>query len=586
MLSKFKKLLFKNIFIVSLLVLGTLSWSLTLVKSGLIYPFGMGFWGPNGHDGIWHLALINSLAKGSFQMPIFAGEAVKNYHIGFDFLISVLSRLTGIIPIKLYFQILPPILALFIGYLCYRFVYSWKKSKSAALWSTFFVYFGGGFGWVVTLLGAGKLGGESLFWSQQSISTLINPPFALSILVIFLGLNLLIEGLQSKNTKKLLLTAILFGVLAQIKVYANILCLAGLFFAGVCELTKKKDGNLLKIFLGSTVISVLLIYPVVVNARQTLVFKPFWFLESMMANMDRLYWPRFAEAMVNYRLGSVWLKAIVAYFVAFLIFWYGNFGTRFLSEIYIAKKIRHTKKISWLEVFIFSIIFVGAFFPLFFIQAGNSWNTIQFMYYSLIFSGVLSGVFLAETLEKVSLKNKHNMYDILIYHTWRWVLPLVAIGLTIPTTLGTLWFNYLPSRPPAKISNEELEALNFLKNQPDGVVLTIPFDRKLADAAVNNPPRPLYLYESTAYVSAFSRKAVFLEDEVNLQITGYDWQERREEVENFLKTNNPGVAQQFLKENNIKYLYWPKSMLGEVSEDQDVVSEIFENQQVQILKVE
>ena len=83
------------------------------------------------------------------------------------------------IPIHtLYFQIIPPILALGIGLFVYWFTLTWKKSKLAAFWATFFTYFGGNFGWIVTLIKDGRIGGESIFWSQQSISTLLNPPFA------------------------------------------------------------------------------------------------------------------------------------------------------------------------------------------------------------------------------------------------------------------------------------------------------------------------------------------------------------------------------------------------------------------------
>src|SRR3989344_1824494 len=156
-----------------LITAGTLIWSLTMVKSGLIYDFGMGFWGPNGHDGIWHIALIESLSRGSFQMPIFAGEAIRNYHLGFDILLAALHILTRVPAVNLYFQITPPILAFLIGLLTY------KLTKN--IWAVFFVYFGGSFSWVL-----GK--GESAFWSQQAISTLVNPPFALSLVFLLAGL--------------------------------------------------------------------------------------------------------------------------------------------------------------------------------------------------------------------------------------------------------------------------------------------------------------------------------------------------------------------------------------------------------------
>ena len=105
-----------------LLVAGTLVWSITMVKSGWSYSYGMGFWGANGHDGIWHISLINSLARGSLDMPVFAGEQIRNYHIGFDLLLAGLKLVTKIPANYLYFQIIPPIMALLIGLLTYKFM--------------------------------------------------------------------------------------------------------------------------------------------------------------------------------------------------------------------------------------------------------------------------------------------------------------------------------------------------------------------------------------------------------------------------------------------------------------------------------
>ena len=82
----------KNKPLLLLLIIGTLTWSITMVKSGWQYAFGLGFWGPNGHDGIWHLAIADSLARGSLGMPIFAGEQLKNYHIGFDLLLAAIRN--------------------------------------------------------------------------------------------------------------------------------------------------------------------------------------------------------------------------------------------------------------------------------------------------------------------------------------------------------------------------------------------------------------------------------------------------------------------------------------------------------------
>jgi hypothetical protein len=565
------------LFFWSLVLLGTSAWSATMVKSGLVYSFGMGFWGPNGHDGVWHIALINHLAKGLaaqaglWQMPVFAGEVLKNYHLGYDLLLALINRLTGVTPIRLYFQAFPPLIAFLIGVLTYKFVLIWKKSRQQAFWATLFVYFGGSFGWLVTLLRSGQLGGESMFWAQQSISTLINPPFALSILLMLLGLTFLLRYKKSQATCYLLLATLVFGILIQIKVYAAVLSLGSLLVAGAYECILRKKTRLLKVFGGGFLVAVLLFFPINQGSQRLLVFKPFWFLETMMAMSDRFYWPRFAEAMVNYRLGAVWFKAIPAYLVAFLIFIVGNMGLRVIKAPLVFRWMKNFKKLDFVEVFLATVIAGGIVFPMFFLQKGTPWNTIQFFYYSLTFSGILAGIFLSEWLKKQKNTKKY----------------LVAIGVllfSVFNAVSTLR-HYLPLRPPAKISNGELEALKFLSKQPEGIVLTYPFDRVAADAAASNPPRPLYLYESTAYVAAFSGKPVYLEDEVNLDITGYDWPARRKKVEEFLEAKDQSLARDFLKDNNISYIYWVVGQRASLAEKQLGFEKIFENDEVNIFEV-
>lgn len=564
MLEKALKLFSQNKLLSLLLLIGTAIWSITMVKSGLIYPFGMGFWGPNGHDGVWHVALINHLLNGSWQMPVFAGETLKNYHIGFDFLLALISRITTIPSHTLYFQVFPPVIAFAIGILTYKFVYSWKERKNQALWAVFFVYFGGSLGWLVSLIRSGDIGGESMFWAQQSISTLINPPYALSLAITLCGLIGLISLNKKYSFKRLLLTSFAFGILIQIKVYAGLLVLGGLFVSGVWQKAKEKKTGVLKTFSLSLIISAVLFLSVNKGTSNLIIYKPFWFLETMMGLSDRLNWTRFFSAMTNYKLAGNWVKGIPAYTVAFFIFWYGNMGTRLIQEIGIAKWITK-KNITYLEIFIFSIILAGSIIPMFFLQSGTPWNTIQFFYFSLFFSGILAGIIIGEL--KLS----------------KTILVLIVV-LTIPTTLATLR-HYLPSRPPAKISHAELEALNFLSKEPTGVVLTYPFDRDLAKAAEANPPRPLYLYESTAYVSAFSGKMVYLEDEVNLDITGYNWPERREEAKSFLNTLDEMEARAFLEENNISYVYWIGDQRARLGESQLGIEKIFENTEVDVYKV-
>ena len=559
----------KNKPLLLLLIIGTLTWSITMVKSGWQYAFGLGFWGPNGHDGIWHLAIADSLARGSLGMPIFAGEQLKNYHIGFDLLLAAIHKATFIPVSLLYFQILPPILAFFIGWLTYKFVNEWTNSKVAAWWSTFLVYFGGSWGPIVSLVRYDTVGNESMFWAQQAVSTLINPPFALSLVVLLCSVCLLKWYVKKPTLGNLLIVTLLFGLLTQVKVYAGVLSLVALFTAGALQLIKEKKTDIVKLFFSSFVLSLILFVPLNQGSTSLIVFQPFWFLETIMAVSDRVNWPRFFEAVMNYKTGGVWWKLIPAYTVAFLIFWFGNLGIRAIGHFQTWKIL---KKQEPMGLFLWVIAIIGTILPMLFLQKGTPWNTIQFFYYSIFIMSIFAGGPLAKW---TSAKNNRVRVSVL----------LIVLLLTFPTVYATLR-NYLPSRPPAKLSNEEVEALSYLAKEPQGVVLTYPFDQYAANQAVRNPPRPLYLYESTAYVSAYAGKPVFLEDEVNLNITDYNWKARRKAVEEWLNTSDQKQAYKFLRDNNIKYIYWVKGQRAVLGEAQLGISRLFENKAIDVYKVD
>lgn len=549
MLKKALQLFLKNKSLVTLVLLGSIIWSLTMIRSGLNYSFGLGFWGPNGHDGIWHIALSESLSRGSLNNPVFAGFALQNYHLGFDLLLSLINQVTKIPINLLYFQILPPILSILIGVLTYWFVWNWRGSRSEAFWATFFVYFSSSFGFLVTLFKGDGITGESMFWASQSISTLVNPPFALSLIFILLGL-------ISLQKKKLLLSILFFGVLIQIKAYAAILVLVGLFVSGNFS-----------VFIGSLLLNLFLYSLVKNDSLSVFTWQPFWFLETMMSYSDRLGWDKFYSAMTTYKMGGIWLKVFLAYGVAFLIFVIGNMGLRVIGFYYYFKILKNKIKIDWVIIFITTILIIAILIPMFFVQKGTPWNTIQFFYYYLFFFSILAGIVAGW------ISNKFIIIFI--------IFAIISSWVTLQ--------HYLPKMPQAKISSNEIEALQFLRKLPDGIVLTYPFNSDKAKQAI--APRPLYLYESTSYVSAFSSKDVYLEDEVNLNIMGYNWKDRRKKVFEFIFNLDSEKGKEFLKINNIKYLYLAKNASPLVGEQLKLgptelgLEKLFENEEVEIFKI-
>lgn len=552
-----------------LILVGSILWSLTMFRSGLPTKYGIGFFGANGHDGVWHLTVINSLSKGNLEMPVFSGSEIKNYHIGFDLVVSLLHKITTINISVLYFQILPFIFSVLIGYLVYDIVFKWKNDKNKAFWATAFTYFSGSLGFLVTLVKDGVVSGESVFWSQQAFSTLVNPPFALSLVFLLLG----IKYLQSK---KLIGSVIFFGLLLQIKAYSAILVLAGLFVVSVYSFIKRRELFYFKVFLLSLILNLILLFAVKNDNVSVFELVPFWFLETMMSYSDRLGIEKYYSAMTNYKLGGVYFKLIASYLVAFVLFLIGNMGLRIISLKYYFDLFTKKTKIDSLIVFITIILVVSVTIPMFFVQKGTPWNTIQFFYYFLFFTSILSGIVFSEFVGSLSKRIKSIIYLFLIL--------LFAINSYV--TLQ----HYLPKMPQAVVTREELEALTFLKNQENGVVLTYPFDEYRSREALKNPPRPLYLYESTGYVSYYSDKTLFLADEVNLNIMGYNWQTRREQILEFFRSADPVTGKNFLKENNIKYLYLTRdnpNMYGttlKLSPGDLNLETVFENTQVIIYR--
>lgn len=516
-----------------LLLVGTIIQSLTMIRSGLLYDFGLGFWGPNAHDGVWHLALISQMLR-SFPplQPTFSGYLLTNYHFVFDGLLAVTNLVTKIPVSFLYFQVFPVLLSLTLGILSFKVGYLWKKNYWTGFWLAFLNYFAGSFGFMITLLKDKSWGGESIFWSMQSISTLINPPFALSLVVLLLGMLIILKSSSFSWGKSIILGTV-FGILIGIKSYAGVVGLAGFFF--YCLLKFKEQKKLFFSFLLSLGIFLLILILTSKNAQSLFLFKPFWFINTMVESPDRLYWYSLAIKIGNLKT-QLGIKLIFFELVALLIFILGNLGTRAVGFISIIKNKKEA-----FDYFLLTIAAVGFIIPLLLVQKGTPWNTIQFFYYTLF----AFNFFTADIFSCLSKKK-----------TSRVLLIAFLLLLTLPTTLSS-FKGYLGWPPPARVSLPQQEALEFLANQSDGAVLTFPFDE-----AVKNKERktPVLIneYETTAYVTAYSGKQTFLADEMNLEIMQVDWRERKAQVQNFFNSDNLDDQKSFLKENNIAYVFLEK----------------------------
>ncbi len=568
----------------TIITAGTVFQVIPTFKNGLVYPFGMGFWGPNTHDGVWHISLINQLIKAvPPENPIFSQNTLKNYHFFYDLLVAATNYLVKVPVIDLVFRFYPVLFSLALGIGSYYLIHNLfeerlgsLKTKIASFFSLYLVFFAGSFGWVVSVIKYGVFAGESAFWANQSISFNLNPPFAISLIIIIALMQILFTFNGKKfsfigikdNILAISQVAILAGSLTGFKSYGAVLVLASLFLVGIA----KRRIDYLFTFAGALIITSFVFFSNFQTNTKLIVFSPFWLIHSMIDSPDRVGWLRLTLARTAGVEKQIWWKFFTAEAVSIVIFIVGNLGLRVFSLLTLLRSKLIIRNINYLFLFIFSVLSIVI--PILFIQSGNPWNTIQFIYYSLYVTAVISGIVFSSIIS-----NLPKFLAVIIIFLFLILAPINSF------VTASYYTNYLPH---AWVDKKELEALEFLSKQPDGVVLTYPYDDKLKKRI--EEPWPLFVYDSTAYVSALSDKVVFVEDEGQNQILLTDYKKRIVATKDFFSdagsnlSDEQGIesAKNFLKKNNIKYIYLINEFSRSIDEDRLKLEKIFQNQEITV----
>lgn len=550
----------------SIILLGVIFQNIPVFRSGTISSLGLGFWGPNSHDGIWHIALINQIIKGlPPQNPIFSGENLSNYHYFYDLLVGITFIITQTSILDLIFRFYPILFSVLLGLGTYSLTKKIFGSNLATFLSLFFVYFTGSLGWIVEYIREKHFGGESAFWVNQPVSFNLNPPFAISLILVIAVINLMV--FEKKNIVTFSLLTLLAGVLIGFKAYASILVISAIFILGIYKLIKEKSFYFLKVFSGSVFLSFLILLPnyqfknLFFSASNTFIFMPFWFIHSMIDSADRVGWVRLSLARTTSLEQGNWFKFILSEFLGLLIFIGGNLGVRIFALTSFLK-INFLKNSGY--IFIIVLTSLSLIVPILFIQVGNPWNTIQFFYYGLYTTAVLLGGGLAYFYFKLAFPLN--------------ILLIISVILIAPINAITTAKSYLYPFPHTVIGTGELEGLRILSNKEEGVVLTYPYDREARN--ILKEPLPLFAYETTAYVSALSGKQTFVSDEIQNEILKTNYKERLDSSRTFFKDLDAG----FLQKNNIRYIYIP-TYFKKIIDEGELIKKIYENNEVLIYEV-
>ncbi|HUC95013.1 MAG TPA: hypothetical protein VMR19_03375 [Candidatus Saccharimonadales bacterium] len=543
--------------------------------SGFNFGGNLLFWSAQGRDGMWHIALMEEMKRNIFPFfdPEYAGHILQNYHFFVDLLMSDFSRMFHFSDLDLYFRFFPVLFSLLLGLSSFAFVRYWSKSKTAGLWAMIFTYFAGSFGYIVTLIQNRTIGGETIFWMNQTPSVLGNPPQAAAFIIVTGFLSLLLKYIRSRKLPYLFLAWLLGGVTIEFKVYGGLILLGSLLVLGIYELIFKKRYQIFLLFAAVLAISSALYFPNSSGTGSFIIFQPWWFIRTMVVvNLGLLDWELRRQTYLSVGRFTSYLRVVQLEGTAFLIYLFGNLGMRAIGFVKFFKDLIKKEIKKSINVFIYTASAVAFVTPLIFLQKGVVYNSIQFSQYFLLLSGFVAAVSMGKIIKK--LKNKFAKIFI----------TFMVILLMVPTTLGLLW-QFYSNKPLAKVSAVELSALSYLRTtNQDSIILTVSYNQYNAGKD-GIPPVPIYDWSDTGYIPALSGRRTLISDAEQIDIMGYDAKSllaAREEAFND-KTGSSLTA--FVRNYGINYIYLNKDEDAGINYKKLNLEKVFSNTEVDVYKV-
>lgn len=400
------------------------------------------------HDALWHISLAKlAFSSLPFSNPFHAGSALSGYNYFIDLVLFSITKL-GIDVIKGYFFVLPVLAVMLYLHSTWLYLRDVCKNSFERLLSIFFLYFATSLSYLLTLFtdqtfGGATLRGFPVVTSLYPSSMLLNLPYAFSLpLIIYTLVYLSKNSALSKARNLVIIIFLAFGL----KFYAGVTILLLLFF----NTPARKYLKLTMIVLLPILLAYYLFY------RGSGIGFPFDLdplaLVHVVIDDVHLFYNHsltLARYHLYQNIAGFPFKLIAIETLSIILFFTINWGTRMFGYL-IGVTVKNPDKIT--KSLLAASLILG-FIPVFFVQKGGWYNTMQFMYYSNLLLS-LATVKLLSGLRLVKPK-------LALFMTILITLPL------IPSTLEQL--NYY-SKTKNEVSVTELKALETLRDQPEGIV--------------------------------------------------------------------------------------------------------------------
>lgn len=512
------KLIKQNPHTTILIIVAAVLHLLVILPSGSHYCFkgacGDFYWGVHEHDGIWHIAV----AAASFKIfppinPIFAGSLLSGYNSLLDFGLYLFS-LVGLSPFLMYFKILPIIWFILFTSAAIRLSNKINTSKLFIFLFLFLSYFGASFSFIIPLIRNHNFEGTSSLLAMQQILILTNLQLAYSYIFIFFTLILLHE--KKLVAKHIIFLFFLIFFEWGLKFYTGFISTSIAGFIFLFRWLKERNLKYI-LFLSAIVISSVVSIYINYNPFGQLgsgvpfIFNPLaliWPLIEDKSMFYSYYWSNAKYTLLESTKFSPRLFIFMAALVCTYIFL--NLGPRILGLIFLIKKII-LKKSKDIDQAILLSIMLSLVFPIFFIQRGVWWNTVQFLFPVFL----LLNIYTAEYI--VGLKNKYIRIGFII----------CIIFFSIPYAVDAL-YGFVTYPGVIRVSDSEKIALTYLKELPEGVVYSPLYSQ---DALLNKGGIiPLYNHVDSSYIPAYSGKQMFYANYVQLELLNLPHQRRRDKI--------------------------------------------------------
>ena len=536
--------------------------NLTLRSDGTMHAYPM-------PDAVLHIAIASELTHTiPPQAPHFSGHPLS-YHYGMDLCVAMFANATRLNTRDLTLRFVPTLFLILTMLSVFCFSRSWLRSGYFGALVVFLVFFGEDFSFI-----PGLLRGENVDWSLRYFSV---PPAVLPLFytnpilpglgVLFAGLFCLERYLQERNGAWLFLTALLFVALIEVKIFTAAQIMGSLGVAALLYFFAYRNSALFKVAACTAAVAMLLVWPVLLKnkseANVTMKFEPGLYVSQAMEAIgikDRL---------------SGWLAFVT---LALPIYFVGTLGLRVIGVPAILNAVFRPNPKSALRFILALFVVIGLLIALMFSITPAGWtfryNPISGTF--LVQSKYVAWLFAVEVLQTLyRWAVGRGVYSAVVAAT----ITVIAVGLSVPAAAQHFiyWRNpdhLFGNRKPfgkqlQSYDAETLAVADFLTKdaQPGDSVLC--GDELLAPIlSLTNCRVPSGLFAQAA-------------------VGRSDYARRESAVKQFWKDWPVGKVQpDLLRDAGVRYIVIRKSSEGLPATVPAIISNVFENSQFAVFKVD